>query len=124
MAGPKWDERPEIALRSVRRYPVGALARTPSRCARLPMQLPHALVNGTSRSVRRSSDALRCVAMSTYALDRAARIMQKTAMSFRTRLMLTAILAALVGCHAYLAFIVLPAAYADLPKSQLKFSGD
>jgi hypothetical protein len=38
--------------------------------------------------------------------------------------MLTAILAAFFGCHAYAAFIVLPAAYADLPKSQLKFSGD
>jgi hypothetical protein len=46
------------------------------------MQPPHAFVNGSSRRVRRLPDARRCVAMSTYAFDRAARFMRRTAMSF------------------------------------------
>ena len=38
-------------------------------------------------------------------------------MSLRTRLLLTVILAVFLGCHAYVAFIVLPPAHADWQKS-------
>jgi hypothetical protein len=40
-------------------------------------------------------------------------------MSLRTRLLLTIILAVFLGCHAYVAFIVLPAARTDWQKSDL-----
>jgi hypothetical protein len=45
-------------------------------------------------------------------------------MSLRTRLMLTVILAVFLGCHAYVAFMVLPAAYTDWQKSDLTQIGD
>jgi len=38
-------------------------------------------------------------------------------MSLRTRLLLTVILAVFLGCHAYVAFIVLPPAHTDWQKS-------
>jgi hypothetical protein len=38
-------------------------------------------------------------------------------MSLRTRLLLTVILAVFLGCHAYVAFIVLPVAHPDWQKS-------
>ena len=38
-------------------------------------------------------------------------------MSLRTRLLLTVILAVFLGCHAYVAFIVLPPAHSDWQKS-------
>jgi hypothetical protein len=45
-------------------------------------------------------------------------------MSLRTRLLLTFILAAFLGCHAYVAFIVLPAAHTDWQKSDQIQIGD
>ena len=45
-------------------------------------------------------------------------------MSLRTRLLLTVILAVFLGCHAYVAFIVLPAAHTDWQKSDLTQIGD
>ena len=45
-------------------------------------------------------------------------------MSLRTRLLLTVILAVFFGCHAYVAFIVLPAAHPDWQKSDLIQIGD
>ena len=45
-------------------------------------------------------------------------------MSLRTRLLLTAILAVFLGCHAYVAFIVLPAAHPDRQQSDLTQIGD
>jgi hypothetical protein len=38
-------------------------------------------------------------------------------MSLRTRLLLTVILAVFLGCHAYVAFIVLPQAHGDWQNS-------
>jgi hypothetical protein len=38
-------------------------------------------------------------------------------MSLRTRLLLTVIVAVFLGCHAYVAFIVLPVAHPDWQKS-------
>jgi hypothetical protein len=40
-------------------------------------------------------------------------------MSLRTRLLLTVILAVFLGCHAYVALIVLPAAHPDRQQSHL-----
>jgi hypothetical protein len=45
-------------------------------------------------------------------------------MSLRTRLLLTVILAVFLGCHAYVAFLVLPAAHTDWRKSDLTHIGD
>jgi hypothetical protein len=45
-------------------------------------------------------------------------------MSLRTRLLLTVILTVFLGCHAYVAFIVLPPAYPDWQKSDLTHIGD
>ena len=45
-------------------------------------------------------------------------------MSLRTRLLLTVILAAFLGCYAYVAFIVLPVAHTDWQKSDLTQIGD
>jgi len=44
-------------------------------------------------------------------------------MSLRTRLLLTVILAVFLGCHAYVAFLVLPAAHTDWRKSDLTQMG-
>jgi hypothetical protein len=38
-------------------------------------------------------------------------------MSLRTRLLLTVIVAVFLGCHAYVAFVALPAAHPDRQKS-------
>lgn len=45
-------------------------------------------------------------------------------MSLRTRLLLTVILAVFLGCHAYVGFIVLPAAHPDRPQSHPMHVGD
>jgi hypothetical protein len=45
-------------------------------------------------------------------------------MSLRTRLLLTVILAVFLGCHAYVAFIVLPVAHPDWQKSDPTQIGD
>jgi hypothetical protein len=45
-------------------------------------------------------------------------------MSLRTRLLLTVILAVFLGCHAYVALIVLPAAHTDWQKSDLTQFGN
>jgi hypothetical protein len=44
-------------------------------------------------------------------------------MSLRTRLLLTAILAVFLGCHAYVAFIVLPASHTNWQQSDLTQMG-
>jgi hypothetical protein len=44
-------------------------------------------------------------------------------MSLRTRLLLTVLLAVFLGCHAYVEFIVLPAAHPDWQKSDLTQMG-
>ena len=44
-------------------------------------------------------------------------------MSLRTRLLLTFVLAVFLGCHAYVAFIVLPAAHTDWQKPDLTQKG-
>ena len=44
-------------------------------------------------------------------------------MSLRTRLLLTFILAVFLGCHAYVAFTLLPAAHTDWQKSDLTQNG-
>jgi hypothetical protein len=45
-------------------------------------------------------------------------------MSLRTRLLLTVSLAVFLGCHAYVGFIVLPAAHPDRQQSHLTHIGD
>jgi hypothetical protein len=54
--------------------------------------------------------------MSVFVFDRCHAHHGKP-MSLRTRLLLTVILAVFLGCHAYVAFIVLPAAHPDWQKS-------
>jgi hypothetical protein len=45
-------------------------------------------------------------------------------MSLRTRLLLTVILLVFLGCHAYVAFVVLPPAHSDWQSSSSTQIGD
>jgi hypothetical protein len=69
------------------------------------------------------ADASRHEAMSVFAFDRC-HAHHREPMSLRTRLLLTVILAVFLGCHAYVAFIVLPPAHPDWQKSDLTHIGD